>query len=654
MTHAVRRTHKLRAAAILTATLVAGALAAPVAAQAANGSYDLRDGGVNVTVQGGVARVAHAGVTEEVPLSEPVIVTSGGQSTTNRLRVNTSGLGVDDVLTVRLSDARLRSGSSPVTLSGNGAGNLRIELLGENSADSSGDAGVAVLTPTTTTIDVPAGFGDGDGSLSASAINSAGIGAYTVLGRADDDDPDPSEDPATRLPGVHVFPDWHEAGKTAPGDSYEGEPEEYAGEGYGVTISGGTVTASSVYGAGIGGAEGVNGRNADHIIITGGHVTATSEHGAGIGGGNGGSWSMVDIAGGFVEAHSLYGEALGGGWTGGSRSGSEVWVDGGTVLAQSDSKPPFKHRSAYPVTIAGGSVQAFGVRGATALGALSAPVFPAVARLLPDTDGAQAALRTPAVSGYGTNDVVTTTMQAGTPGTNGTPGWVSPWLPAAESVELGVDRLDASGAVLGSATYSGEVVAGTGGHLRMPLPAPTVAEQERSTGDPVTITATLAIADVPAEVAPVRWAVLPAASEEAPAFQDSPVFPGLEPETDHLAFASVPINDWYDSPSEGAFTTIAADGDEGEGEGGEGEEGEGGEEGEEGEGEGSGEPEGEGGNPAPPAPPAPPACTTGSPDALCETGDSGPAAGLAMGGLLLLAGAGVTWAARSRKNALAR
>lgn len=223
-------------------------LAAPTAAQAAAPEYNLTSGGIGVAVQGDVARVTQSGNTTEVPLTEAVVITSGGSTTTNRIRVNTSGLAAEDVLTVRLSNARISSGSSPVTLSGSGAGQLRLELLGENSADSTGDAGVAVLTPTDTVIDVPAGFADSAGSLTASAISSAGIGAYTVLGRADD----PDEDPATRLPGVNVFPDWHLLGADAPTDSYAGETETYAGEGHGVTIRGGTISATSVYGAGIG------------------------------------------------------------------------------------------------------------------------------------------------------------------------------------------------------------------------------------------------------------------------------------------------------------------------------------------------------------------------------------------------------------------
>ena len=77
-----------------------------------------------------------------------------------------------------------------------------------------------------------------------------------------------------------------------------------------ITIRGGSVTATSDFGAGIGG--GSNGGSGSDITISGGSVTATSDSGAGIGGGsNGGSGSNITISGGSVTATSTYGVGFG-------------------------------------------------------------------------------------------------------------------------------------------------------------------------------------------------------------------------------------------------------------------------------------------------------------------------------------------------------
>jgi uncharacterized repeat protein (TIGR02543 family) len=93
--------------------------------------------------------------------------------------------------------------------------------------------------------------------------------------------------------------------------------------GSGVTITGGTVTATGGRHAGIGG--GGNSENI-HIMITGGTVTATGgEDGAGIDSGDGGS---VTITGGTVTAT---GGEKGAGIDGGD--GGSVTIEGGTITA---------------------------------------------------------------------------------------------------------------------------------------------------------------------------------------------------------------------------------------------------------------------------------------------------------------------------------
>ncbi|MDD3251681.1 MAG: hypothetical protein PHV18_03875 [Lachnospiraceae bacterium] len=114
-----------------------------------------------------------------------------------------------------------------------------------------------------------------------------------------------------------------------------------------VTINGGTVTASSYYGAGIGGGYGYGG--AGTVTINGGMVTASSDSGAGIGGGNDGK-GTVTINGGTVTASSVYGVGIGG------EGGGTVTINGGTVTASGGSGVGIGGEGGEKVTINGGSI----------------------------------------------------------------------------------------------------------------------------------------------------------------------------------------------------------------------------------------------------------------------------------------------------------
>ncbi len=104
------------------------------------------------------------------------------------------------------------------------------------------------------------------------------------------------------------------------------------GVGKNITITGGTVTAAGGFGnAGIGGGNGSDGEN---ITITGGSVTATGgEFAAGIGGSNGGSGNNITITGGTVNTTGgdNGGAGIGGGAEGGG--GNNITIKGGTVTA---------------------------------------------------------------------------------------------------------------------------------------------------------------------------------------------------------------------------------------------------------------------------------------------------------------------------------
>ena len=83
-----------------------------------------------------------------------------------------------------------------------------------------------------------------------------------------------------------------------------------------VTINGGIITASSEYGAGIGGGGDINirGCKVEKVTINGGTVMASSTYGAGIGGANDADGGTVIVNGGTVTASSEVGAGIGGGY----------------------------------------------------------------------------------------------------------------------------------------------------------------------------------------------------------------------------------------------------------------------------------------------------------------------------------------------------
>ena len=114
------------------------------------------------------------------------------------------------------------------------------------------------------------------------------------------------------------------------GASAAGIGGDWKGSGENITITGGTVDATSNDGAGIGGGLLGSGEN---IAITGGTVNATGTDGAGIGGGNGGVGKNITITGGTVNTTGgdNGGAGIGGGAEGGG--GNNITIKGGTVTA---------------------------------------------------------------------------------------------------------------------------------------------------------------------------------------------------------------------------------------------------------------------------------------------------------------------------------
>ena len=134
--------------------------------------------------------------------------------------------------------------------------------------------------------------------------------------------------------------------------------------GSGISILGGSVTASSHSGAGIGGGGGAEVHNSSsgtgsNISISGGSVTASSHSGAGIGGGSNSTGSDISISGGSVTASSRDGAGIGGG---SYSTGSNISISGGSVTASStfgaDIGGDRRLHTGSNISISGGSVKA--------------------------------------------------------------------------------------------------------------------------------------------------------------------------------------------------------------------------------------------------------------------------------------------------------
>jgi hypothetical protein len=123
------------------------------------------------------------------------------------------------------------------------------------------------------------------------------------------------------------------------------------GTGATVTVNGGVVNATSTGGgAGIGGGSGAAGGEGGVVTITGGMVTAKANNiapepivGAGIGGGGsngagGGGGGTITVSGGTVVAQSNIGTGIGGGSGAPGGPGGRINLFGGTIVASSTSR----------------------------------------------------------------------------------------------------------------------------------------------------------------------------------------------------------------------------------------------------------------------------------------------------------------------------
>ncbi len=238
-------------------------------------------------------------------------------------------------------------GSGSAAVSTGGAGNVTIELEGENTVKSGlyragmekNNDGSLTITDADSNGSLNATGGSGGGAgigggyggsgsniiLSDSDVNatggSGGAGIGGGYGGSGSD---------ITISGGTTKATGGNLGAGIGGGCRDIDVDVFSGNGSNIILSDSDVTAEGgVYGAGIGGGYGGSG---SEITISGGTTNATgSDGGAGIGGGTNGSGSEITISGSMTNATGgLFGAGIGGGANG---SGSEITISGGTTNA---------------------------------------------------------------------------------------------------------------------------------------------------------------------------------------------------------------------------------------------------------------------------------------------------------------------------------
>lgn len=241
-----------------------------------------------------------------------IITISGGTVTATGAE---AGIGGDSVGTITVSGGTITAKADAVGIGGDGG----IININGGTVTATGDTGIGSggWGTSAKTITISGGIVDAEGD------NGAGIGR----GNADSKDFDCS-----------------------------------------IIISGNAeVTANSRVGAGIGG--GGSGGGGVNITISGGTITATSGYnGAGIGGGSNGSGGTITISGGTVRATGdYYGAGIGGGYKG---DAGTINIIGGTIIASGGDRGAGigtgQEGTGVTINISGGIINA---KGSTNFGA---------------------------------------------------------------------------------------------------------------------------------------------------------------------------------------------------------------------------------------------------------------------------------------------
>lgn len=332
-----------------------------MAASAFAGSYNLKDGSINVRVDKESSHYVKQGDNEEKKDEDgKVTITSDGERTSNTIKVDVEEGGKADIT---LKDANIKS-STDAAMKVTGKGDVDIELDGnnkltsgrdktndnyhagleKNDSDSSGrltikdeknDDGTEKTGKETDTA----------GSLTATGREyGSGIGGSGSLSKDGE-----STSKITIESGVITTTRENDYGNNGAGGGIGGgssrdgkggdggaaNPDDAEDRSGGITITGGTITAD-----GIGGGHGIDGAGGNgYVTINGGQIKSTNGSGAGIGGGGsyagkakGGDGDVL-ITGGKVEAESTYEGAGIGGGVGSVGGKGTVTITGGNITA---------------------------------------------------------------------------------------------------------------------------------------------------------------------------------------------------------------------------------------------------------------------------------------------------------------------------------
>ncbi len=344
----------------IVSTLLALLLLASLPVSALAAEWDISKGDITVNAGSGGQTVTQGGGAA-VEDSAPVIT---GSSQENNLTINAES---GQTASVTLSGANIDvSGAGKAAVSMTGAGNVSIELNGENTLKSGEDhAGLEKNNGGSLTIadedkngkltaeggDLGAGIGGGyEGNGNNIAISGGEITAIGGDEGAGIGGGYEGNGNNIAISGGKIKATGGDNGGAGSGAGIGGGRE---GNGNNITISGGEIKATGGSGgAGIGGGDAREGYygcdgsditfstsrgNGNNIAISGGEITAIGgDEGAGIGGGYEGNGNNIAISGGEIKATGGDGGAgIGGGEPGNSYNGngSDITISGGEVKA---------------------------------------------------------------------------------------------------------------------------------------------------------------------------------------------------------------------------------------------------------------------------------------------------------------------------------
>jgi uncharacterized repeat protein (TIGR02543 family) len=256
-------------------------------------SFDLSNGSISIMQNLLGTTVYSQGDTTVSGGSECWVRQSNGNATANTITIKSGQV------TISIANLSIQSVESSISVFQNAA--LTLNLVGTNTMTATGDYQAGIWVPKSASLTI-----QGEGSLTVSSVEGSGAGIGSNGGSSTE-----------RGCGTVII----NSGTIVANGGWDGAGigGGYADTGGTIIINGGDIdaTAGTYGGAGIGGGYGYSystSGNAEVITITGGTVTARGIYGAGIGGGGAGDGGVITITGGVVNAIGGNGSAgIGGG-----------------------------------------------------------------------------------------------------------------------------------------------------------------------------------------------------------------------------------------------------------------------------------------------------------------------------------------------------